>query len=226
MKILLALPNCGHVEHEVIQTIIHASKDPIQLSSRSSSMLPDNFNVLWCQMMNGDFTHFAMIHSDVTAEPLWIDKLLAIMEEKKSDVFSVVMPIKDETGDTSTAFKQDDGLVKRLSLKQVRELPETFDEKDVGKLLKTTGTLLVNTGLWIAKRGDWCKKFTGFRMLTDIFFSEETKKWQVRRISEDWEFSMWAKEQGLKVHATRKIQATHIGRNGWRNYLETHGNPS
>lgn len=211
--IFLAIPSCGQVEQEVIKTVVNATKKPMRFFTRASSMLTDNFNELWCEFMNGDYTHFAMIHSDISAENLWIDKLLRIMEENGADVLSVVIPIKDSTGETSTAFLPDgETKVRRLSLEEIQLFPETFNEKDIGN-----GTLLVNTGLWLCKKGEWCKKFKGFHCVSEIYFQE---KWQARRMPEDWLFSSEAKDLGLKVFATRAIRATHIGRYGWRNYIE------
>ncbi len=207
--IFLALPSYGSVEHELIKTVSHASKSPFIFSTSSSSLLTDNFNCLWCEFMNGDYTHFAMLHSDISAESLWLDKLKEEMDRVNADVLSVVIPIKDSSGETSTAIKGSDGKVQRIALKHLQDYPETFSDEDSG------GTLLVNTGLWIAKKGDWCSKFPGFHTLSDIYFDGT---WKKRCVSEDWLFSQWAKQQGLKVYATRKIQATHIGRHGWKNY--------
>ena len=217
--IFLAIPTYGTVAQEVISTVINSTKQPMNFFTRPSSMLTDNFNELWCAFMNGDYEYFAMIHADITAENGWIDKLMYIMEEEKTDVLSVVMPIKDDTGDTSTAFMPDGGTkVTRLSLKEVQDLPETFNGKDVGKMHKESGTLLVNTGLWLMKKGEWCKKFTGFHCLSDIFLDDG--KWRARRVSEDWLFSKEVNSLGVKVHATRAIQATHIGRQGWHNQIK------
>lgn len=213
MKTYLAIPNCGWVEQEVVKTITNASRNPLTFCTRPSSMLTDNFNELWCEFMNKDYTHFAMLHADISAENYWVDKLLTIMEEKQADIVSVVMPIKDNTGDTSTAFLPDgETKVRRLTLKEIRGLPETFCASDVG-----LGTLLVNTGLWLAKKGEWCQKFKGFHAISEVYMEE---KWKARRISEDWLFSMEAKELGAKIYANRSISATHIGRQGWRNFIE------
>ena len=218
MKLFLGLPTYGQVEQEVLKTVVNATKKPMNLCTRPSSMLTDNFNVLWCDFMNGDYTHFAMLHADISAENWWMDKLLDLMQKNTSDVLSVVMPIKDTSGDTSTAFiPNGDSKVKRLSLAEIQKLPEVFGSKEVSEFVGMEGTLLVNTGLFIVKRGEWCKKFKGFRCVSEILFDE---KWKARRVSEDWIFSMDAKDLGLTVHATRSIRATHIGKQVWRNYIE------
>src|SRR3990167_2098566 len=114
MNLFLALPSYGSVEQETLKTVINASKNPFQLFTRASSMLTDNFNQLWCDCMNGNYTHFAMLHADISVETAWIDKMLTLMEKHQSDILSVVMPIKDETGDTSTAFiPNEDSRVRR-----------------------------------------------------------------------------------------------------------------
>lgn len=218
MSIFLAIPTYGSVAQELITAVTKATKKPMVYRPRGSSLLTDNFNELWCMMANGDYEYFAMIHSDISPEDYWLDKLIAILEEKKADVVSTVLSIKDASATTSTAFAEHESKnITRLSYEEIKKLPKTFDEEDVVKLRGKEGTLLVNTGLWVMKVGDWCKGFTGFYSQTALHFDEKKNKWVCKRISEDWLFSMDAKKLGAKIYATRAINATHIGRQGWNN---------
>src|SRR5262245_38955904 len=93
--------------------------------------LPHCFNRLLCEVLNheGQFTHMAMLHSDIVPEDGWLSKLIAIILEKKADVITVATPIKDERGMTGIGI----GLpgnhceaLKKFTMHEIFELPETF----------------------------------------------------------------------------------------------------
>lgn len=179
----------------------------IQPAFSSTSLLPFTFNHLWTGFLNKrqseGITHFAMIHDDVCPVAGWLDTLLEELEAHDADVVSAVVPIKDARGLTSTAV---DGLdewnPRRLTMKEVFDLPETFSEHDVG------GPLLLNTGLWVCRLDrSWCEK-VAFRQqdrivkLADGTFCPQTK-------SEDWDFSRQLRLLGCKLLATRKVKLEH-----------------
>lgn len=173
----------------------------------STSLLPFTFNNLWTGFLNrrkeDGIAYFAMIHDDVCPVSGWLDTLMAELEANDADAVSAVVPIKDTRGLTSTAV---DGLdewnPRRLALKEIFDLPETFSENDVG------GPLLLNTGLWLCRLDrSWCEK-VAFRQqdrivkLADGTFAPQTK-------SEDWDFSRQMRLQGCKLFATRKVHLEH-----------------
>lgn len=218
--IFLALPNYGSIDPQTLMSVLRASnKHQIYVDAVTSSLILDGFNTLWANMLNlPDVSHFAMCHADVGAEPLWLDKMVKEMDDLHLDVISAVIPIKDDSGHSSTAMLQqtDQGdLVQRIALKDTLVLPQTFTGEDVEEELGIRGTLLVNTGLWVAKAGEWMKEFDGFRTESQIVFNEETQKYETKCNSEDWDFSLWAAEKGLKVAATTCVRLNHMGKKEW-----------
>ncbi len=166
-----------------------------------------------------DVTHFAMIHADIAADPYWIDTLIQETEKNDLDVLSVVMPIKDESGDTSTGILQENGIVHRLSLSDIAyyELPKTFTLADIQLRSPLNGKLLVNTGLWVCKVGDWCKTFDGFRANSQII-KKDDGTYDTINSPEDWDSSVVFEEMGLKIGATTAVKARHYGTKAWPNY--------
>src|SRR5262245_29113674 len=107
-KVFLACPSYGQVEIEVALSILQASRDcDVLVQPQSFSILPHNFNILWCDALNRreelGLTHFAMTHSDVAAGQYWLDTLIAEQQATGVDILSTVIPIKNERGITSTA---------------------------------------------------------------------------------------------------------------------------
>ncbi len=214
MNIFLALPNYGHFEPQSIFTIIGATKKHnIRIFSHTSSLLVDSFNTCWCEMLNTkDMDYFVMLHADVITEGAWIDTLIDELEKNKLDVLSVVLPLKDEKGITSTGILSKDDQVTRLTLKEVHSLPVTFTAKET----PYEGTLLVNTGMWIAKSGDWMKDFDGFRAHSQIILKDG--KYETVNSPEDWDMSVVFNGFGLKVAATTLVKAGHVGKKSYPNY--------
>jgi hypothetical protein len=207
VKIFLGIPTydgqmCGGAVYPIV---VAASEYQIHLMVNSSSLLPQNFNMLWCAFVESDCDYFVMLHSDIQPDVEFVKKL--VDRSKDFDVVSAVSPIKDDSGDTSTAMFQGD-TIRRLSMKDIDSLPETFTTKDVHERLGLEGKLVLNTGCWIAKRGDWCEKFPGFSTSCMI------KEGKPISLTEDWRFSLWAYDQGLKLAATQ-IPLTHYGTKGW-----------
>ena len=215
--IFLSLPNYGQYEPQSLFTILGASKKhDVKIFSHTSSMLVDSFNTCWCEMLNTpDVEYFAMLHADVITEGPWLDTLVDELEAMELDVLSVVLPLKDEKGITSTGILSGDEQVTRLTLSEVSSLSDTFDADDIGESLGYEGTLLVNTGMWVAKVGDWMKKFDGFRAHSQIV--KKNGLYETLNSPEDWDFSVWCSENGVKVAATSLIKAGHVGKKTWRN---------
>jgi hypothetical protein len=180
---------------------------------QGSSLLAQNFNVLWCWALNearrGRCDYFAMQHSDIEPEHWWLDKGVAELKAKGLDVLGVVAPIKDQRGRTSTALDNKDGdtwrVHCRLTMKEVHRLPETFTSEDLGY------PLLINTGLWVCRfREEWARK-VHFTVNDRICFDPVKEVYFPQVEPEDWFASRLFHELGLKVGCTRKVALGHRG---------------
>lgn len=178
-----------------------------------------NFNMGWCNALNGrkqfGYTHFSMIHSDIGAEEGWLDKLLEEMDRVDADIMTTVIPIKDYRGLTTTGIRYP-GVwgTRRFTMREIARLPETFSVADTDE---PEQILAINTGLWVCRipLGGWCEKFPGFTCKHKL--EHINGQWTPAFDSEDWLFSDWLASQGLKVYATRKVQAFHRGGNDFPN---------
>jgi hypothetical protein len=189
------------------------------------SLLANGFNRLWARALRHreelGVTHFAMIHSDIDPEMWFLEKLHAILVESEADVVSVVAPLKSEHGLTSTgAIDLDDPerQIRRLSLREVHGLPETFSADD---LPWPNHMLAVNTGLWICDlRKPWCEDvcFTVTdKMVKGQLPGDKFPYWFANALPEDWGFSQDLHRWGCKVMATRAVKLQHHGDVGYTN---------
>lgn len=214
MKVFLGVPcHGGQIYEGTARSIAMASQKGFIGATvhLTTSVLPRGFNKLYASALNereNGFTHFAMIHADIQVnEPFWIDKMMYLMGLHGAEVLSVVSPIKDPRGLTSTAVdinphtgEWDKWRVKRLTMKEVFEKPATWTEPE----------LLVNTGLMlIDMRAPYADKLY-FEFVDQIIFDENMKRRAVG-MSEDWQFSRLVNSMGGKIFATREIAISHIG---------------
>jgi SAM-dependent methyltransferase len=213
-KIYLGQPNAGSIMPPAAASITHASRrHNVNYDPRQFGDIEHNFNMLWCDALNNrasqGFTHFAMIHSDIGTEWLWLDTLIDEMDHLDADVMTTVIPIKDNRGLTTTGIRYA-GVwgTRRFTMREIMRLPETFCVADTDE---PNEILAINTGLWVCRlpMGGWPDKFPGFTCkhkieVVDGQFSPSFD-------SEDWLFSDWLATQGLKVYATRKVKAFHRG---------------
>lgn len=216
-RIFLAMPAYGPVEPEAAFAFyVRATEYPgrtIYPPPAKASLLANLFNAIWLQALQTrdmvGATHFAMLHADVEPATNWLDTLHSEIERLAADVVSVVIPIKDGRGLTSTAIERPGGDLweqqQRLTMREVLTLPETFGPDDVGGR-----RLLVNTGCWICDlRKPWVDRVE-FRIQDRIGTGPDgTRKAQC--IPEDWDFSCQVQDAGGKVYATRKVKALHLG---------------
>ena len=238
MRVLIGLPSYDAQAHVSLLSALlnetHAPESPpFQVATHTSSLLALTCNVLWCTALNmrPDVTHFMLIHSDVLpGESGFVGRLLAEMEAQACDVLSVVLPIKDEKGLTSTAFLPDTrwaGLRtdpvrrRRLTLHELDRLPETFGVRDLAELFgdfdAPNPCLLVNTGLvLIDLRGRWVEQVRF--QVNDTIYQNEAGRWDVDVEPEDWFFSRMAYLAGARVFATRAVKARHAGRAQFPNW--------
>lgn len=175
--------------------------------------IPHNFNMIFCEALrqrhSENVDHFAMLHTDIGAERAWIDTLIEELDRTGADIMSVVVAIKDNRGLTTTGVRYP-GVwgTRRLTMKEVMRLPETFAITDTDE---PDQILAINTGCWVARfpKDGWPDRFPGFQNEHRIVWrnGEPVPDFD----SEDWLFSDWAHAQGLKVYATRKVKAFHRG---------------
>lgn len=187
----------------------------------NSSLLTKTFNALWCAALNAraaGVTHFAMIHADIHPSAHgWLDVMVGELVKHDADMIAAVSPLKNDFGLTSTAVAVDScdpWLCRRLTMREVYELPETFGAADVG------GPLLLNTGLFVCdlSRPWWDELEPDGRTLklcfdfkNRIIRDPETGEFHAEAVSEDWLFSQELNRRGAKLMATRKVVLGHEG---------------
>lgn len=213
--IFLGLPTRGGLEPSTAMAMLNASQKPVRYQCFGTSLLAHGFNALWCMALNSrpQVTTFAMLHDDIGPHGAgWLERLVEEREQCGADVLSVAMPIKDDRGLSSVALlTPETGELRRLTMKELEQLPETFGaEQFPGKVL------LGNTGLWCC---DFTKPWVEQIVFTirDRIIKRDgafvASCW-----SEDWNFSRDCQRLGLKVMVTRKIKADHFGKVGYPNY--------
>jgi Methyltransferase domain len=217
-KIFIGFPNRGEICSASHQTAVQVSRKhkfitvPLQFGD-----VEHNFNTLFAEAYNNrdqhGWTHWGLLHSDIGAEPWWADILIEEMDRIGADVMSTVMAIKDDRGLTTTGIRYP-GIAgaRRFTMREISRLPETFSIADTDE---PDQILAINTGLWICRFpvGGWPDKFAdgvGFTARHKLMFNEEHKV-MCEFDSEDWRFSEWAHQVGLRVFATRKVKANHHG---------------
>lgn len=206
-------PTCGSCE------LIGSEK-----ASPRTSLLDHCFNMLWAEALDRrdelGATHFAMIHADVEPPMGWLDDLAEELLRLDADIVSSVIPIKNSCGLTSTAINPNDCFAeygswvpRRLTMREVSQLPETFGAQDVGC------PLLLNTGLWICDlRKEWVDRVC-FDSAKRIVRGSDKKR-VAQCISEDWFFSNALNQMGFadKLFATRKVKVLHHGEREFKNW--------
>lgn len=217
-KVFLALPSYdgrldGRTAHAAYAT---ATRGMLQVGVGEcrSSLLANGFNSLWCDALNmaaeGGCQRFAMLHADIVPDPGWLDVLERALREFDLDLVSCVVPIKDERGVTSTGVgdpRDPWKVLARVTMRQVRRLPEVFGSVDLGK---PGCPLLVNTGCWLARldRGNWQRR-VHFEIRDRIVVRDQ--KLVPENLPEDWHFSRQLHDLKVRYAATSRVTLTHVG---------------
>jgi hypothetical protein len=218
--VYLAVPHYDTLIAQALPGVMLASKQHrYVLAMEGGSLLALVFNHLWCRALNDrhkdGYSHFAMHHADMEAPAGWMDRLIDEQRRVDADVLSVVVPIKDARGLTSTGVRHPEtGHIRRFTMKEIHEtLPPTFSIHDTPW---KDHWLMVNTGLWVCDFSKPWVEHVCFSILDSVIKTEDGR-FQARTLPEDWNFSGWCARKGLRVFATRVLNVSHHGRGIFRN---------
>lgn len=213
-KVFLGLPSYGAVIGEAtLSSFVKATKQNLIgiVKVQGFSILTHNFNMLYCAALNAraqGITHFCLLHADVIPqEEHWLDKMMEISQKHRADILSVVIPIKDGRGLTSTAIESENHWKpRRLSLKELFDREPTFTDPNI----------LVNSGLMLVDiRNHWADKV--FFRFEDRIVLNEKGLYEANTMSEDWNYSRDARMYDAYIYATREIKVVHEGRAHYSN---------
>jgi len=182
----------------------------------ATSLLTVNRNTLWYEAVRrarrGEITHLLFMDADTApCDVDWLEQLLREMQKHQAQVLGCVYPIKNASGDTTTARQTGDAWHSEcMTYAELRDHPVTWTAPD---LLVGTGLLLIDM------RGAWCDKIC-FHIEDRI---DRTPKgdFTVNAQSEDWHFCRQAKALGVDIWATMRIKLHHWGPSCWPSYTPT-----
>jgi hypothetical protein len=213
-SVLVGVPIYDQLIPQALPGLILATqRHQYTLHTEVGSLLALMFNSLWCAALNQreklQLTHFAMHHADIEAEPGWLDALIDEQRRVGADVLSVVVPIKDRRGLTSTGWQDPHSrVIRRFTMKEVAGLPQTFDAALAGR---PNDWLVVNTGLWVCDfTRPWVEE--ACFSIVDAIVKNDRGRFCPKCLPEDWNFSGWCARQGLSVFATTRVKARHHGK--------------
>ena len=239
-KIFLAVPGHGAMgAHDDVWMSVLAfataqTEITTMVSRAHNSLLARNFNMLWSEALarrqTDGVTHFAMLHTDVVPDRFWVDTLWEECTRLNADIVSAVIPIKSPEGLTSTGISNpaDPWTVRRLTMTEVMDLPETFDFNMLrrAEMAEPDDTMVVNTGCWIADlRKPWVDavddrgRLKCYFTIDDEVVPDGEGHYHVNVQPEDWNFSrmVQATSPEAKVYATRKVTVQHKGEASYPN---------
>ena len=189
------------------------------VKTRALSALCWCFNWLYADCLNDrTFDYFLMIHADIT--PMypnrWMTKLINEANNAGADLFSVVSPIKNQDGLTSTGLiSNEHPKERRLSMTEIMAMPETFNATNVARVFgweqDTNIRLLVNTGCMLIDLRRNREIWESMHFKTHDNIVRVNGKFEATFVPEDWDFSEQAHANGLRVGATRAVHITHSG---------------
>jgi hypothetical protein len=169
-------------------------------------------------------THFAMLHSDITPSPGWVDLLLDELDDRDADLISAVAALKDENGLTSCGIGDASNPYapfRRFTMRELMQMPETFGIADTDHPERY---LLHNTGCWVAdlRKPLWRTTDKDGCLVADFSFPIRGRVLPSgdiihERESEDWHFSRMIAALGAKTFSTRRVSTIHFGQKGYRN---------
>lgn len=221
MRLFACFPGYGGARHNLMPLLKlmkeHEPFKAVYPFEPRTSLLAHAFNHGYAQALmmrkTHGISHFLLMHSDIVPmEPGWLATLAAEMEAHDARVMSVIAPIKDQRGLTSTALDlNDEWSPTRLTMKQVMKMAETFTHE---KLLLNTGLLLLDL-----RQAEWAEQVF-FTIRDGMGISEDRKKFLPVVEPEDWYFSRQLNALGVKLWATRKVKIVHKGDFNYPNFGE------
>lgn len=210
---MMSLLHCGPVYHSSKLALPQTAKqqDDILPAPIAGSLLPRVFNESFAMATCRGYDMFVMMHADIGAEPGWLTKLLAVQAMHSADVVSVVVPLKDDRGLSSTAVHTPDEKYRKLSMEECRDkCGPVFDARDPYLVGMGATHLLVNTGLFCMRLDrPWLKQWKGFQIRSSLDWQD--RGCEVNTTSEDWDMSEALAELGCSIFATTTIKVQHIG---------------
>lgn len=227
--LLIAMPHCGPVHAAAARSFFARATAPggpfgaVYNVEAANSIAPAGFNDALLAGLRlrdeGAVRYFAMIHSDVeAATPAWADALHREMAARGDVLCSAVVPIKDDSGESSTAVGVEHDpwqVARRVRMDERGRLPETFGLADLPDARLPGAVLLVNTGLWLADLADpFWDGFGGFNVITRIGIDPMGRRVSQAR-PEDWEMSRALHAAGRPYSATFAVEARHHGGRAW-----------
>lgn len=233
-KVFLGVPLYNwQMDFGCARSVFYAPSDRHEVFAMlsTSSLLAAGCNTLWCAALTAreqrGFDWFAMLHSDIDPGNRWVDTLISEAEEHDADFVSAVVPIKDGSGMTSTAFSDPADIWNpwcRLTLRQALDasFPTTFDVESASRALESLpdelacpappdGSLLMaNTGCMVCRLDRPWVEDVWFE-IKDRIERDPSGHWKILVLSEDWWFSRRIAECGGKVMATTAVKVKHKG---------------
>jgi len=237
MAILIGVPTYDDtVKVGLAQAIMQEGQEPgcppYTVTFKQSSLLAFAHNGLLCTALNNrpQISHLLINHADVVPEPGYLKTLYDEMLRTEAGVVSVLLPLKDRKGLTSTAFLNDIAVSnwserprrytrRRLTLHEAQTLPETFGVGEVAALFgerAERAVLLVNTGLMLIDVQQAWAEQAHFE-INDAIDRNADGKFVADVEPEDWYFSRQLAMLGVKVVCMRKVKAMHVGRANFPN---------
>lgn len=215
-KVMIGIPSHDRrIDYGIVPALTEAGL-PVKVNFCAKSVLTSNFNELMRQALDpaDGATHFLLWHSDIVpTDTGWLLKMVGIMREHKLDALCPVVPIKEDSGRTSTAYQRADGSVECLNVSDLKDLPATFTTADL-RAKYGDCVLLINSGLLLIRLKNLDPVKCHFTML-DKFVKGADGKWEVGSFTEDWVFSVMMHKAGMSYAATSDIHLTHFGSKGW-----------
>jgi hypothetical protein len=162
------------------------------------------------------YDYFCLLHDDIIPQSDWIEVLVSEIQRVEADVLAVVIPARDRSGMTMTGIAESADLwsmVRRLSIKEVHALPETFGQEilDDRQIFSTsTGCMIVDA------RKSWVlENQVCFRTMDSIV--NHRGKWMAHTRTEDETFMRDVQRIGAKLCLTRKVELQHCDWSGTSN---------
>lgn len=208
MSIFAALP-CYDIaafdyRHEPLRRAVR-DLGPIRVMKQQRSLLASNFNGLWCAAYNQreklGLTHFLLLHDDIV--PIgnhWLRQMLYTMKACDLRVLSVVAPLRNDSGETSTALRDgSDWRSRRMTVAQTQD--KTLLSEDHDGLYINTGCLLIDMA------GEWHRGLC-FNIRDRIVVNGKGEL-EDQVVPEDWNMSLWLEKNQIRYGATGQVRLLH-----------------